>query len=73
MYLLYIFPLSSTHTYDFIVLTSLTHPRKILVVVLQIRKEEIGRAEDLSAALQMYPKRSYPFKKVLYSGVLHDV
>jgi hypothetical protein len=26
------------HTYDFVVLTSLTHPRKILVVVLQIGK-----------------------------------
>jgi hypothetical protein len=39
--------LSSTHTYDFIVLTSLTHPRKILLVVLQIRK-----AKDLSATLR---------------------
>jgi hypothetical protein len=28
-------PLSSTHTYDFVVLTSLTHPRKIILVVLQ--------------------------------------
>jgi hypothetical protein len=26
-------PLSSTHTYDFVVLTSLTHPRKILLLV----------------------------------------
>jgi hypothetical protein len=26
------------HTYDFVVLTSLTHPRKILLVVLQIGK-----------------------------------
>jgi hypothetical protein len=26
------------HTYDFVVLTSLTHPRKILLVVLQIEK-----------------------------------
>jgi hypothetical protein len=38
MYLFYIFPLSSTHTYDFVVLTSLTHSRKILLVVLQIGK-----------------------------------
>jgi hypothetical protein len=38
MYLLYIFPLSSTHTYDFVVLTYLTHPRKILLFVLQIGK-----------------------------------
>jgi hypothetical protein len=34
------------HTYDFVVLTCLTYPRKILLVVLQI-----GKAEDLSAAL----------------------
>jgi hypothetical protein len=34
MYLLYAFPLSSPHTYDFVVLTSVTHPRKILLVVL---------------------------------------
>jgi hypothetical protein len=46
MYLLYIFPLSST--YDFVVLTSLTHPRKILLVVLQI-----GKAKDLSAPLRI--------------------
>jgi hypothetical protein len=32
------------HTYDFVVLTSLTHPRKILLVVLQI-----GKAKDLSS------------------------
>jgi hypothetical protein len=36
------------HTYDFIVLTSLTHPRKILLVVLQI-----GKAKDLSGPLCM--------------------
>jgi hypothetical protein len=36
-YLLYIFP-PELHTYDFVVLTSLTHPRKILLVVLQIGK-----------------------------------
>jgi hypothetical protein len=41
MYLLYIFPLS-THTYDFVVLTFLTHPRKILLVV-----QQIGQAKDL--------------------------
>jgi hypothetical protein len=32
------YPPSSPHTYDFVVLTSLTHPRKILLVVLQIGK-----------------------------------
>jgi hypothetical protein len=31
-------PLSSTHTYDFVVLTSLTHPRKIILVMMQIEK-----------------------------------
>jgi hypothetical protein len=30
-------------------MTSLTHPRKILLVVLQIGKYEIGKAKDLSA------------------------
>jgi hypothetical protein len=34
------------HTYDFIVPTSLTHPRKILLLVLQI-----GKAKDLSEPL----------------------
>jgi hypothetical protein len=28
----------ASHTYDFVVLTSLTHPRKILLVVLQLGK-----------------------------------
>jgi hypothetical protein len=42
----YIFlPQLHTH-YDFVVPTSLTHPRKILLVVLQI-----GKAKDLSAPL----------------------
>jgi hypothetical protein len=35
------------HTYEFIVLTSLTHPRKILFAVLQI-----GKAKDLSSPLR---------------------
>jgi hypothetical protein len=39
------------HTYDFVVLTSLTHPRKILLFVLQIWK--IGKAKDLSAPLRI--------------------
>jgi hypothetical protein len=54
MYLLYIFlpVMSFTHTYDFVVLTSLTHPRKILLVVLQIGKYKIGKAIDLSASLR---------------------
>jgi hypothetical protein len=47
MYSLYIFPLSST-TYDFVVLTSLIHPGKILVAVLQT-----GIAKDLSAPLRI--------------------
>jgi hypothetical protein len=32
-------------------MTSLTHPRKILLVVPQIGKQEIGKANDLSATL----------------------
>jgi hypothetical protein len=35
------------HTYDFFILTSLTHPRKILLIVL-----ELGKAKDLSAPLR---------------------
>jgi hypothetical protein len=35
------------HTYDFVVLTSLTHPRKILLLVLQIGKYEIEKTKDL--------------------------
>jgi hypothetical protein len=46
MYLLYVFPPWAPHAYDFVVLTSLTHPRKVLLVVLQI-----GKAKDLSAPL----------------------
>jgi hypothetical protein len=45
---------SSTHLYDFVVLTSLTHPRKILLVVLQI-----GKAKDLSAPLRVCLEASY--------------
>jgi hypothetical protein len=41
------------HTYDFVVLTSLTHPRKILLVVLQIGKQEIRKDKDLSAPLRI--------------------
>jgi hypothetical protein len=31
-------PPSAPHTYDFVVLTSLTHPRKIILFMLQIGK-----------------------------------
>jgi hypothetical protein len=48
MYLLYIFPPELHTLNDFVVLTSLTHPRKILLVVLQT-----GKAKDLSAAPRM--------------------
>jgi hypothetical protein len=34
------------HTYDFVVVISLTHPRKILLVALQV-----GKAKDLSAPI----------------------
>jgi hypothetical protein len=35
------------HTYDFVVLTSLTHPR--IFFMMQVGKLEIGKAKDLSA------------------------
>jgi hypothetical protein len=41
-------PPRAPHTYDFVVLTSLTHPCKILLVVLQT-----GKAKDLSAPLRV--------------------
>jgi hypothetical protein len=50
VFTLHISPLAP-HTYDFVVLTSLTHPRKIILLVLQI-----GKAKDLSAPL----RRSFP-------------
>jgi hypothetical protein len=49
-------PLSSTHLW-LVVLTSLTHPRKIILVVL-----EIGKAENLSAPLRTL-KRHMAFRK----------
>jgi hypothetical protein len=52
MYLLYIIPLSFTHTHTYD-LDVLTHLRTILLLVLQIGKEEIGKAEDLSAPLHI--------------------
>jgi hypothetical protein len=49
MYLLYIFPPElHTHTYDFIVLTSLTHQKKNLLGMAQIEK-----AEDLTTPLRI--------------------
>jgi hypothetical protein len=54
MYLLYIFPPWVPHTYDFVFLTSLTHPRKILLFVLRIGKQEIRKAKDLSAPLRRW-------------------
>jgi hypothetical protein len=45
-------PPRTPYTYDFVVPTSLTHPRKILLVVLQIGKWETGKAKDLSAPLR---------------------
>jgi hypothetical protein len=52
MYLLYILALWAPHTYDFVVLISLIHQRNILLVVLQIGKQEIGKEKDLSAPLR---------------------
>jgi hypothetical protein len=42
------------HTFDLVVITSLTHPRTILLVVLQIGKYKIGKAKDLSAPLRIF-------------------
>jgi hypothetical protein len=54
-------------TYDFIVLTSLTHPRKILLVVPQI-----GKVKDLSTALRI-PEINEIFLSFLqYLGDFHD-
>jgi hypothetical protein len=62
-------PMSSTH-FDFVVLTSLTHPRKILLVVLQI-----GKAKDLSGPLHtlyhlpvIIPKTTRYMKKLYAAG-----
>jgi hypothetical protein len=42
-------PPRAPHTYDLVVLTSLTHPRKYLLLVLQIRKYEKPKTyQDLS-------------------------
>jgi hypothetical protein len=45
------YPSRAPHTYDFVVLIYWTHPRKILLVVLQI-----GKAKDLSAPLRPFLK-----------------
>jgi hypothetical protein len=61
VFTLHIPPLSSTHTYDFFVLTSLAHPRRILLVVLQI-----GKAKNSSAPLIIaYFSCSHPLLKSL--------
>jgi hypothetical protein len=49
-------PLWAPHTYGFVVLTSLTHPSKILLVVLQI-----GKTKDLSAPLRNSSFIYHPF------------
>jgi hypothetical protein len=64
MYLLYIFPPWAPHTYDFVVLTSLTHPRKILSVVLQIEN-----AKNLSAPLRILLYQAYVIYIVKVSGI----
>jgi hypothetical protein len=49
--------------HDFVVLTSLTHPRKILLVVLQI-----GKAKDLSAPLRRGNKLVWVGFDILQTG-----
>jgi hypothetical protein len=52
MYLLLPIPPELHTLMDFVVLTSLPHPReKNFLVVLQIGKQETGKAKDLSASL----------------------
>jgi hypothetical protein len=48
LFTLHIPSLRSTHTYDFVVLTSFTLPIEILLFMLQI-----GKAKDLSAPLRI--------------------
>jgi hypothetical protein len=55
-------PLSSTHI-DFVFLTSLAHPRKILLVVLQ-REQEIEKVKDLSAPLRTSSGFIYVYKRM---------
>jgi hypothetical protein len=61
MYLLYIFPPEAVHTYDFVVLTSLTHPRKIRLVVLQI-----GKAKDISAARRSHTEELTEYRELFF-------
>jgi hypothetical protein len=42
------------HTYDFVVITSLNHLRKIPLVVVQTEKYEKEKAKDLSAPLCVF-------------------
>jgi hypothetical protein len=49
-------PPGAPHTYDFVVVTSLTRLRKILLVVLQI-----GKAKDLSAPLPTILRGMYSY------------
>jgi hypothetical protein len=51
---IYIFPPWAPHTCNFVVPTCLTHPRKILLVVLQI-----GKAKDFSAPLRITNQSRY--------------
>jgi hypothetical protein len=60
MYLLY--------TYDFVILNSLTHSRKILLIVLQIGKQEIGKAKNLSAPLSTFTT-FYKILNIMYIPV----
>jgi hypothetical protein len=52
------------HTYDFVVLTSLTHARETLLVALQI-----GKAKDLSAPLRIHHHQN-PLESTIY-GIAH--
>jgi hypothetical protein len=69
MYLHYIFPPppGGPHAYDFLVLNSLAHPRKIMLVLLQIGKWEIGKPKTYQ---HPYPSLYLPALLLLDLGRL---
>jgi hypothetical protein len=63
VFTLYI-PPWAPHTYCFVVLTSLTHPRKIILFVLQI-----GKAKDLSAPLSIFIAIRCPLMTQIFNSI----
>jgi hypothetical protein len=70
MYLLYIFPPWAPHTYDFVVLTSLTHPRKIILVVLQELHQKYlttANSKVMETELRLLRDRSIEHDRIIIS------